>query len=312
MNQELLVLPSMSPETINGLTPPVSPTGDVISAAMMEVARGGVLALKFASEISEVTTPDQYKDVLDAYKSCQSSIKRMGDCRSGFTDPYEAWKKRNIAIEKSFADIFGQGADHFKKLAVAWKNKQDAIDAAEKARILRELQEKEALAKAKRDSDESAEMLKRAEEDAWIEYAQMEAEAKAEEEGAGTAEHMKAEAERLAEQARIDGERAKRDAENQKAADDAEAKRQEDLRKASAELSTLKNTVTKGIKKKWQFNIDNDKKVDRSLCSPDEKKIRKALDAELLLDDEGKPTSLAAGLTLFEVPNLTGRGGGSR
>jgi hypothetical protein len=312
VNQELAVLPEMSPEVVKGLTAPTVASGDVIAASMIEAAQAGILALKFASEITEITTPEQYKDVQDGFKSCHSTKKKIGEVRSGFTDPFEAWKKRNIAAEKLLDDFFDQAAAHYNKLAVDWKNKQDAIAAAEKARILREFQEKEALAKAKRDADEAAEQLKRCEEDAWIEYAQMEAEAKAEEEGAGTVEHVKANAEADAEKARIEEDRARRDAERQKAEADAEAKRQEELRKASAELSTLKNTATKGVKKTWDFTIVNPDKVVRQFLIPDEKKIRAANKAGLLVDGEGKPTELAAGLNIFEVSGLTGRGAGAR
>ena len=179
MPNELLVLPSMSPDTVKGLTAPVIPTGDVIAKSMLEVANAGVLALQFAAKTGEITNAEQYKDVLDAAKSCRSSIKALEAKRKEFTDPSEEWKKKNIEVEKSLSDIFNQAFQHFSKMAVEWDAKEKARMEAERQRIQRELAEKAAIAEAERKKTEAAEQLKRAEEDAWIEYAQVEAEAKA-------------------------------------------------------------------------------------------------------------------------------------
>lgn len=331
MSNELLVLPTVSMDTVKGLNPPVVPTGDVIAASMLEVANAGVLALKFAAKTGEITSAEQYKDVLDAAKSCRSSIKALSAKRKEFTDPSEDWKTRTISVEKSLADIFDQAFKHFEHLAVDWESKEKAKAEAERQRIQRELAEKAAIAEAERKAKEAAEQLKRAEEDAWLEYAQMEAESAAEEAAsaasaytdaptasaassasAAYADEAKAAAELKAQEAEIERQRAEREAIRRKEEAEAEAKRHEELRKASAAMSTLKHTAPKGVKKTWDFTIVNPDKVVRQFLVPDEKKIRAANKAGLLVDGEGKPTELAAGLNIFEVSGLTGRGAGAR
>ena len=305
MNQELIVPETLMP-TVMEFEPPMLMPYEVVRAEAIEIAKTGLLALKAISDCKEITNAEQFKDILDASKTCRGTDKRLDDHRKSFTDPAESYKKGMIASYKPAQDIFQQGFTQGEKLASDWSRKENERIAAEKARLLREQQERERLAEAERQKKIAEEQAKQAEEDEKLEQAMREADAKAEAEGAGTAEHMKADAELKAQQAEIERQRAEREEQQRKADADAKAENEKKQRELYAQTSTLNHTAPKGVKEPWAYDIIDPDKVVRSMCSPDKVKLNAACKAGLLVGE------LAAGLDVYRKAKLTGRGGGAR
>lgn len=293
------------------LAPPIMPSAAEIYKSALSIANKALPALKYASK-AEIKSASDYKDVLDAAKELRARMNELEADRKRFTDPGENWKRDVIAAYASPKDILSQGYDHLQKLGVTWNKKVEEEQRQEKLRLLREQEERNRKAEADRKAREAAERMKQAEEEAYLENLQMMAEATAEEEGAGTAAHVIDDAEVRAKEAEIERERAERDRKRKEEEAAEEERLERERREAANRMQTLKHTKPKGVKDSWDYEIENPAAVVRQLCSPDEKKIRAANKAGLLVDEEGKPTALAAGLRMFETSKLTGRGGGSR
>ena len=306
--KQLVVPAELIPTAVAAaLEPPKLPTAETLFTSAKELANAGLISLHFIAK-SECNTSEDYKDFLDAAKSCRSSMRKLEEQRKGYTDPAEQYKKNAIALYGVAIDTYEQGFRIAEAKALAWKNKEDERIRLEQERIEREKVEAERRVEAERLAREAAEQLKQAEEEAHLENAQRKLDDVAEAEGEGTAGHQ-AEAARLqAEQARIESERAEREFIQKKADAEAQADLDKQKREAVAAQSTLSFNKPKGTKKVWKAEIVNEALVVRKFCKPDQAKINAAAKAGFLVDENGKPTADAAGLRVFEDVSLTGRG----